>query len=128
MATEQGVLLGAAYAVAPSLVASAVQVGFAVSPFDYVTATMMATLGIVARHCHEASKSGTFKLKFLAFDIPTAPMLGITAFAACAYFLPLAAPIFTHATVIGVGFIGPEAVRKAWELIVDIASNRARQP
>jgi hypothetical protein len=80
---------------------------------DYGWASLFSLLGIMARHAFDASKTGSFDLKALAFDLPTAPMLGIVAFITALYF-DIAEPIIPGIVIL-LGFLGPEWLRSLSE-------------
>src|SRR6185295_2252031 len=110
MAADHGVSITALYAAAPSAVATAAASSFQIATGDYALATIFSLIGIVGRHCYEASRMDPFALKTvarrLAFDAPTAPMLGIIAWAGCLYFT--IEPLIVPPIVILISFLGPE--------------------
>lgn len=89
---------------------------------DYGAASFFSLLGIVARHCWDASKAGKFDLKGLAFDLPTAPMMGITAYI-FATWLQITDNIIPG-IIVGLGFLGPEWLRSLGEGVKTLVLNR----
>lgn len=94
--------------------ATAAVIGATASPFalhitDYAMASGFSLLGIVARHCWDASKDGKFNLKAMAFDMPTAPMMGIIAYI-FGMWMNISEEIIPG-IIVGLGFLGPEFLR-----------------
>jgi hypothetical protein len=103
----------AAIVAAQGAAAAAIGAPFSANLSDYAIATLFSLLGIMARHAFDASKSGSFNLKALAFDLPTAPMLGIVAFL-CAIYFQLSEPAIPLLIIL-LGFLGPDWLRSLSE-------------
>lgn len=127
MATEHTGLVALAVA-APSIVATSAATSFQIATGDYALATIFSLIGIVGRHCYEASRMDPFDLKVvmrrLAFDAPTAPMLGIVAWAGCLYFN--IEPLIVPPAVVLLSFLGPEWLRSFGSGLVDVVLGRLR--
>lgn len=102
--------------------AAAIGMPFSAHIADYAFATLFSLLGIMARHAFDASKAGAFNLKALAFDLPTAPMLGITGFLSAIYF-DIAEPVIPLIVIL-LGFLGPEWLRSFSEGLRQIVLDR----
>lgn len=94
--------------------AAAAVIGATASPFalhmtDYAMASGFSLIGILARHFWDASNAGKFNLKAMAFDMPTAPMMGIIAYI-FGMWLNITEDIIP-AIIVGLGFLGPEFLR-----------------
>lgn len=110
----------AAQGVAAAVISSA-------SPFslhlaEYGAATLFSLIGIVARHAWDSSKSRTFDFKGFAFDLPTAPMMGITAYI-FAMWLQITDTI-VPGIIVGLGFLGPEWLRSLGDGVKTLVLNR----
>lgn len=118
-ATGVIVLQGAAAAV---IGASPLVSPFALHFSDYGAASFFAVIGIVARHAFESSQRRRFDMKAFAFDLPTAPMLGILGYVGAVYmqFADYVIPCI----VIVVGFLGPEWARSLGDGIKSAIVNR----
>lgn len=131
MAADYGITGGyALLASAPAVAAGAMATAFSVPTTDYFVAVLLSLVGIVARHCWDASRAldtGTFgaglMLGRLAIDLPTAPMLGILAFVGASAIN--ATDLWTQGIIIGVGFLGPEPVRGVLLGLMKLAAARA---
>lgn len=112
LGTSTSILLAQGVAAA-AIGASVGQPTFAMSFADYGMASLFACIGIVTRHVHEMSKTRTFDGKGMAFDLPTAPFLGIVAFVGAKYmqFADYVDPLI----IMMVGFLGPEWIRQLAE-------------
>lgn len=128
MAIEPTTTAGAAAVIAAQGVATALVGAVATSsPFalhfaDYGAASGYAVIGIATRHCWEASKARSFDFRAMAFDLPTAPMLGIVAYTFALYLqlADYAIPLI----VVMLGFLGPEWLRSLAEGIKTLVLNR----
>jgi hypothetical protein len=118
-------LLNAALAAAPATIGAAASSAFQVPVDDYLMATILSVIGIVARHSYEASKTDrNFNLRTFSIDLTTAPMLGIVAYIGCIFFN--VAPLVAPGIVILLSFLGPEAVRLVGASVVDVVSGRIK--
>lgn len=124
MPADHGLVTMAAWVVAPSIIATQAASSFQIPVANYEFATLFSGIGIVARHCYEASMSGTFNLKKFAIDVPTAPMLGILAYVGSVYLQT--EPVVVPAAVILVGFLGPEWIRSLGAGFADIVLTKIR--
>lgn len=123
--TDHGLMLTTAvYAAAASAIATAGATEFNVPVAEYGLATIFSAIGIVGRHCHEASKAGSFNLKKLAFDVPTAPMLGIIIWTLLGY--GDVEPAYRAGLIVGGSFLGPEALRSVLGALFDFVGDRIR--
>lgn len=122
--SEQSLTGAAILAAAPSILGQVAASSFQVPVADYLFATELSVIGIIARHCYDASKAGQLNIKALAFDLPTAPMLGIVAYIGCQYFE--IAPMITPGIVILLSFLGPEWVRSLGSGLADVVLSRIR--
>lgn len=115
-------LQGAAAAALGAATTSSALSPFALHFTDYGAASFFAVIGIVARHAFEASKNRRFDLTAFAFDLPTAPMLGIVAYVFAVYmqFADYVIPVI----VIVLGFLGPEWLRSLAEGMKALIINR----
>lgn len=123
MATETTTAAAAVLAAQGTVAA----VAGASSPFvlhfaDYGWASGFAVIGIVARHFWEASNAGRFNLKAMAFDLGTAPMLGIVAYIFALWFQ--IADYVVPLIVIVLGFLGPEWLRSLGDGIRSLVLTR----
>jgi hypothetical protein len=127
VATEPGTLTAASTiaAATAAAAASASASPFAINFADYGIASLLALVGIVARHCFDASRAGAFNVKALAFDLPTAPMLGIVTYIGCLY-LQIVDPI-PVGIIILISFLGPDWLRQFGSGLIQVALKRFDQ-
>jgi len=117
-------LLSLILATAPTAAATAVAMAVSsdISLGAYGWASMFALFGIVTRHASVAAQEGRFDLKKLAFDLPTAPMLGVGALVGATYYQvePYVIPFLAMVS----GLLGPSWIREAWTAIRDTLLSR----
>lgn len=112
-------------AAAPATIGAFASEAFQVPVGDYMIAIGLSVIGIVARHSLDAAKpNGIFNLRLFGIDLLTAPMLGISGYMVCIYME--IAPLIAPGVVIGLSFLGPEAVRAIYAAFVDLITGRIR--
>lgn len=132
MTPEQtAVFVFAALAAAITTAATAGATGFDVPLAEYGVATVFALIGIVARHCQDASielKAGTFSLRTillkLAVDLPTAPMLAIVIWTLLGY--GDIGYAYRAGFIIAGSYLGPEWLRPVLTGLGDFFVQRIR--